>query len=109
MAAAVGKADLAGADRCCLHYGGAGGCEHARAQAGGEEHPALRPDAVGAGLHAVVDWAFAALRSHPHDILRGVLDVAGLSVPRSAEPTSGLQSIMRHSYAGFLFEKKKNN
>src|SRR3546814_11396278 len=40
----------------------------------------LRPDAVGAGLHAVVDWAFAALRSHPHDILRGVLDVAGLAV-----------------------------
>src|SRR5690606_39526867 len=32
------------------------------------------------GLHAAVDGTFSALRGYPHDVLGGVLDVAGFAV-----------------------------
>src|SRR3546814_6357253 len=67
-------------------------------------------------LHVRIIRPTATFRHHPIDILRRILDVAGLAMDavlrvdlqtRSEEHTSELQSLMRISYAVFCLKKKK--
>src|SRR3546814_8214432 len=67
-------------------------------------------------LHGRIIRPTATFRHHPIDILRRILDVAGLAMDavlrvdlqtrRSEEHTSELQSLMRISYAVFCLKKK---
>src|SRR3546814_5804082 len=55
---------------------------------------------IAADIHAVLGAVQRVrLRQHPHRRFRGI-------VGRSEEHTSGLQSLMRTSYAVFCFKKK---